>query len=157
MKSRGFTLVELLVVISIIGLLSSVVYSSLQSARQKAITARKQADMNQLLKAVQLYYFDKNSMPANVNPGCWCSVGTNYTAENVCYQPPGGVCLNELVTSGYYKSLPVSPDGNPYNYYNYGSFGMIAVRMVPEQYGLDGRGWHCSDATNVLGGVNIIV
>jgi prepilin-type N-terminal cleavage/methylation domain-containing protein len=35
-KNSGFTLVELLVVISIIGLLSSVVYSSLQSSKLKA-------------------------------------------------------------------------------------------------------------------------
>lgn len=46
--SLGFTLVELLVVISIIGLLASVVFTNVNSARNKARYARAQIDINQL-------------------------------------------------------------------------------------------------------------
>ena len=53
---RGFTLIELLVVIAIIGLLSSVVLSSLNGARQRGRDARRAADLKQLQVALELYY-----------------------------------------------------------------------------------------------------
>jgi prepilin-type N-terminal cleavage/methylation domain-containing protein len=57
----GFTLVELLVVISIIAFLSSVVLASMQSARDKAITAKINEDMRNVKIATEMYFGDKNS------------------------------------------------------------------------------------------------
>lgn len=63
MKARGFTLIELLVVIAIIGLLSSVVLASLNTARAKARDANRIAAVQQLQRALELYYFDNGQYP----------------------------------------------------------------------------------------------
>jgi len=56
MKNKGFTLIELLVVIAIIGVLSSIVLTSLNSARNKGSDAAIKADMSGLRSAAELYY-----------------------------------------------------------------------------------------------------
>ena len=53
-RGWGFTLVELLVVISIISLLSSIVFTSVNSARSKARYARALTDMKQIALAAEL-------------------------------------------------------------------------------------------------------
>jgi type II secretion system protein G len=62
-NKRGFTLIELLVVIAIIGLLSSVVITSLNSARVRARDAQRIADLHQIQLALELYYADKGFYP----------------------------------------------------------------------------------------------
>ncbi len=51
-KGSGFTLIELMVVISIIGLISSIALASLQQAREKAKIARAKAELHQILEAI---------------------------------------------------------------------------------------------------------
>ena len=65
-NNKGFTLIELLVVIAIIGLLASVVLVALNSARQKSRDAKRAADMNQMAKALELYFNDSNTYPTAV-------------------------------------------------------------------------------------------
>lgn len=52
---RGFTLIELLVVIAIIGILSSVVLSSLSLARTKSYDAKVQGQLSHLRAAAEIY------------------------------------------------------------------------------------------------------
>ena len=62
---RGFTLIELLVVIAIIGLLSSIVLASLTTARNKAFDAQRAENAKTLKDALQMYYNDHGTYPAD--------------------------------------------------------------------------------------------
>jgi len=67
-KNLGFTLVELLVVISIIGVLAGLLMTNFVGIRGRAEDAGQKSDVVQLRKALQLYYNDFQSYPAVV-PG----------------------------------------------------------------------------------------
>lgn len=60
---KGFTLVELLVVISIASLLASIVLNSLKGVRVKARDARRMTDLKEIQKALTLYYHDYGAYP----------------------------------------------------------------------------------------------
>jgi prepilin-type N-terminal cleavage/methylation domain-containing protein len=59
-RSSGFTLIELLVVIAIIGLLSSVVFASLNDAREKAAVANVISNIKEVEKALRLLADEEN-------------------------------------------------------------------------------------------------
>ena len=59
----GFTLIELMVVILIIGLLATIVVQNLRSATDKAKRVKAQADISQLKSALDRYYLDAGSYP----------------------------------------------------------------------------------------------
>lgn len=79
---KGFTLIELMVVISIIGILSTMVLVSLGEARAKARDARRESDIRQIVLAMEMDYSDNEKysqcveMPSKIpctDPGCNCT------------------------------------------------------------------------------------
>ncbi len=71
---RGFTLIELLVVIAIIGILSSVVLTSLSTAKLKAQDAQRASNLTEIRKALELYYDANGHYPIqSANWGSECS------------------------------------------------------------------------------------
>lgn len=62
----AFTLVELLVVISIIGLLASLVLAALTSARVKSRDTRRIEDIQEIRAALELYFHDNNRYPDDI-------------------------------------------------------------------------------------------
>ncbi len=62
-KSKGFTLIELMVVISIIALLSSVVLASLKTAREKAESTKAVGELKAIQTALELYRAKFNTYP----------------------------------------------------------------------------------------------
>lgn len=73
-SQSGFTLVEVLVVMGIIGLLASVVLVGLGSFRTRSRDARRIADLREVQNALELYYAKNNSQyPASAN---WSALTT---------------------------------------------------------------------------------
>jgi prepilin-type N-terminal cleavage/methylation domain-containing protein len=113
-KNSGFTLVELLVVIGVIGVLSSLVIVSLNSARGKANDSRRLADIKQLKAAINLYANDNNGNYPNSGAVC-IGAATGTQCWTGYYYNAGGSGINaspsfDALLSPYIK---VTPDPQP--------------------------------------------
>jgi prepilin-type N-terminal cleavage/methylation domain-containing protein len=64
---RGFTLIELLLVIAIMGVLASILVSSLQSARAGSRDTIRKRNLKELQTALELYYYDHGNYPITTN------------------------------------------------------------------------------------------
>ncbi|OHA83128.1 MAG: hypothetical protein A2937_01015 [Candidatus Yonathbacteria bacterium RIFCSPLOWO2_01_FULL_47_33b] len=73
-RKKGFTLIELLVVISIMGLLSSVVLGAVNDARAKARDMQRVQALEEIRKALTLYYHDYGYYPP-VASNAWSATG----------------------------------------------------------------------------------
>lgn len=116
----GFTMIELLVVIAVVGVLSGIVFQSLQSARLKSQNATRLSDIDQIDKSLQLS-LTKTNAPLPVSSG-WECVGLNVGTcwATVPYSP--AVTLNAAL-AGNISKIPKDPfitAGNG-NYYLYNS------------------------------------
>jgi prepilin-type N-terminal cleavage/methylation domain-containing protein len=68
-NTRGFTLIEVLVVTAVIGLLSSVTLANLNEARSRSGDTNRIQSMEQFRDALELYYIDHGTYPKTINPG----------------------------------------------------------------------------------------
>lgn len=66
-KNKGFTVIELLVVIVIIGILSAVIIVSLTVSRAKSRDNQRIVHIQELQKALELYFSDNNSYPTSLD------------------------------------------------------------------------------------------
>ena len=73
MKQHGFSLIELLTVIAIIGILAGVVTVNVSSARSKARDAKRQADLNSVSAALEMYYAKNKTYPTTASGWSWSS------------------------------------------------------------------------------------
>jgi prepilin-type N-terminal cleavage/methylation domain-containing protein len=134
---KGFTLIELITVISIIGLISTVVLANLTRARAKARDAIRVQALQELQKAVELYYQDYGAYPTTGNQwhgglaGCFGGFGYG-TAGYI----PG-------IIPKYIGALPEDPKASvtPLRCFIYKSNGkdyMIAAYRGIETYNPNG-------------------
>lgn len=114
-KERGFSLIELLVVITIIAALVAVALPNFLGARQRAKDARRKAELGELKSALRLYYNDYNSYPsgsgAAIN-GCG-TAGTSACPQTGPFQagPAGSetVYMKRLPAEYLYSLHPLHP------------------------------------------------
>lgn len=98
----GFTLIELLVVISIIGIISAISLFALQGSRESGRNARRQADLETIRSALEMYKADCNVYPASLP-----SVGSSLTGV------PGTTnCAGPGVSVTYLSSVPGDPSSS---------------------------------------------
>lgn len=122
---RGFTLVELMVVIVIIGLLATIVAINVLPSGDKARTVRAKADISTIEGALDMYKLQTGTYPTT-SQGLGALVAAPSGAATAGYQP-----------GGYIKGgkLPQDPWGKPYLYASPGSHGEADVWT----FGADGK------------------
>lgn len=82
MKSKGFTFIEMLVVVTIIGVLASIGVANFKVANQKARDGRRQGDLQQIRAALELYRTDQNIYPTTAQfTSPLAAGGTTYMSD----------------------------------------------------------------------------
>jgi len=117
-RSAGFTLVEVMVTMVIIGMLATIVVINVLPMISKAKSEKARIDINRLRQAVEYYNLDTNSFPESL--------------EDLLRAQPGSD--NRARPEGYIESLPDDPWGNPYLYAYPGEYGRFDIWS----YGADG-------------------
>ena len=64
MKKNGFTLIELIVVIAILGILATIGLTSFQTSQMKSRDAKRKSDLEQVQRALEAYMNDYGNYPA---------------------------------------------------------------------------------------------
>jgi prepilin-type N-terminal cleavage/methylation domain-containing protein len=124
--TTGFTLIELLVVVAIIGILSSVVISSLNTSRAKARDIRRKSDLHQIRTVLAMYFNERGDYIEN-GSGCgyggngygWFnSSGGSYPKSIMQCLIEAGVANQEIIDPTGYKSGS-SPTNSYHAYMKY--------------------------------------
>jgi general secretion pathway protein G len=102
---RGFTIVELLIVIVIIGILAAITIVAFNGTQQRGRDAQRKSDVAAITKALELYYIDKGEYPA----------GSGSTTINNSWSTTADASWATLQTKlqPYYAKLPVDPVSTP--------------------------------------------
>ena len=98
----GFTLIELLIVITVIILISSVVIGYVNSATVRGRDAKRQQNLDQIAKAINLYFSVNGSLPQNATG--WCTYISNSGGPAPGYQ---ALFASDLAL--YMKNIPLDP------------------------------------------------
>lgn len=121
---RGFTLIEVLVVVVILGILAAVVVPNIMGAPDEARIAKAKQDIRQIESALQMYRLDNFNYPS-----------TQQGLEALVSKPSGDPPANNWRPGGYLRKLPKDPWGNPYQYLSPGVHGEYDVFSL----GADGK------------------
>jgi general secretion pathway protein G len=120
--SRGFTLLELMVVIVIIGVLAALIAPKVLENVDKAKITAAQSNINDLMNALKMYKLDNGRYPTS-----------DQGLQALVAKPTTGTMPGNW--RSYLDKLPNDPWQNPYQYANPGVHGDIDVFS----FGADGK------------------
>lgn len=109
---KAFTLIELLVAISVIGILAGVLLPNFMGVRQRARDTQRKQDLNQVKKALRLYYNDFQAYPLEgTGDDAGKIAGCGATGISACdWGGEFSVGVDPNITV-YMKRLPLGPQG----------------------------------------------
>ena len=129
---RGFTLLEVMVVVVILGILAVLVVPKIISRPDEARVIAAKQDIASLMQALKLYRLDNQRYPV-----------TEQGLQALAARPTTAPIPNNWKAGGYLERLPNDPWGNPYQYLNPGLHGEIDI----VSFGADGApGGEANDA-----------
>ena len=115
-RQRGFTLIEIMVVVVIIGILVAAVAPKILSRPEQARIAKAKLDITSLENAFEMYKADNYQYPS-----------TDQGVEALVTKPAGSPQPRNYNRGGYIKKLPKDPWGKEYVYLNPGIHGEIDI------------------------------
>ncbi len=126
---RGFTLIEVMVVVVILGILAAVVVPRIMDRPDTARITKAKQDIRVLEGALNLYKLDNHFYPS-----------TEQGLEALVQEPSGEPEPRNWKQGGYIDRLPIDPWGNPYQYLNPGAHGAIDIYSLGADGQLGGEG-----------------
>lgn len=115
-SEAGFTLIEMMVVVVILGLLATIVVINVLPSQDRAMREKARADISVLEQAIESYRLDNFTFP------------TAQEGLAALSTPPAGMARPDRYREGgYIRRLPKDPWGNPYQYLQPGRHGAIDI------------------------------
>lgn len=121
---RGFTLIEIMVVVVIMGILAALVVPKLMGRADDARIAAAKQDISTMMQALKLYKLDNQRYPT-----------TEQGLTALINKPTSGPAANGWKTGGYLDKLPKDPWGNSYQFLSPGIKGEVDIFTL----GADGQ------------------
>ncbi len=113
---KGFTLIEVMVVMLILGILAALIVPKIMDRPDEARRVAAKQDIGAIMQALKLYKLDNNHYPT-----------TEQGLQALVQKPTTPPIPSNWKDGGYLEHLPQDPWGNPYQYLNPGVHGKIDV------------------------------
>ncbi len=119
----GFTLIEVMVVVVILGILAAAIVPNIMKNPEKARIARAKSDISTIEGAASMYKLDNFNYPS-----------TDQGLEALATKPSGTPEPKHYNKGGYLKKIKKDPWGQPYQYLSPGVHGDIDIYSIgPDQ------------------------